>query len=299
MKLLTFDVGGTEIKYAVLDDELNFGDRGYFPTPMDTFDHFAEEIEEVYLKYKDEVEGVAMSLPGFIDVKKGRVNGGGALVYNHGTDVGVLLEERLGCPVVLENDGKAAVQAEFYKGSLQGCNNAAVCVIGTGVGGGLIINGEVVRGRHFTAGEFSFLNLNADKFDDFSAYMGLQCATTGLLATYAEKAGLAEKIDGREFFRRLPEDEVAQEVLDNFATGLAKEFYNFYWLLDLEKIAIGGGISRQPILTEKINEKFREVCLLSPLGKYLPQVEMDIVPCRFSNDANLIGAFMTYVSEKK
>ena len=297
MKLLTFDVGGTEIKYAVMDENLNISERGYFPTPMDTFEHFADNIQEVYLQYKDQVEGVAMSLPGFVDVKKGRINGGGALLYNHGTDVGPLLEERLGCRVVLANDGKAAVQAEFYKGALQGCTNAAVCVIGTGVGGGLIINKQVVRGRHFTAGEFSFLNTNAEKFDDFSSYMGMNCSTTGLLGTYAIKKGLKEKIDGREFFRRLPDDEVAQEVLDDFTKAVAKQIYNFYWLLDIEKIAIGGGISRQPILTEKIRDNLQAVMQENPMGRFLPKVEVEVVTCEFHNDANLIGAFMTYLNE--
>ena len=112
-----------------------------------------------------------MSLPGFIDVKNGRCNGGGGLFYNHGTQVGKLLEEKCGCKVVLENDGKAAVKAEYYYGSLKGCTNAAVFIIGTGVGGGLIIDGKVVKGRHFTAGEYSFMNLNAYDFSGFNSFV--------------------------------------------------------------------------------------------------------------------------------
>ena len=66
---------------------------------------------------------------------------------------GQLVRERCGCRVTLENDGKAAAIAELRAGALQGCCNAAVFIIGTGVGGGIIANGQLVRGVHFTAGE--------------------------------------------------------------------------------------------------------------------------------------------------
>ena len=294
MKLLAFDVGGTEIKYGIVEDALTITDKGFVPSPRDTFENFANTIDNIYQQHKDEVEGISMSLPGFIDVKNGRVNGGGALLYNIGTPVGKLLEEKCGCRVVLENDGKAAVLAEYRHGALRGCSNAAVFLIGTGVGGGLIINKQIVRGRHFTAGEFSFLITDAKEYTDDSSSLGFNCSTRFLLNTYQERAGLAEPISGRELFARLPEDPIAQEVLDELCENIAKQIYNLYCLLDLEKIAIGGGISRQPIVTEKIREKFEEVVKNSSAGKYNLTVDIDIVPCEFSNDANLIGSYINY-----
>lgn len=298
MKLLAFDVGGTEIKYGVVEDGLTITDKGFVPSPKDTFESFANVIDSVYQQHKDEVEGIAMSLPGFIDVKNGCCNGGGALRYNIGTAVGKLLEEKCGCKVVLENDGKAAVLAEYRYGALQGCDNAAVFVIGTGVGGGLIINKQIVRGRHFTAGEFSFLITDAREFLSETSMLGGNCSTTFLLNTYKTRTGSEELINGREFFARLPEDPIAQEVLDELCENIAKQIYNLYWLLDLEKIAIGGGISRQPILTEKIREKFNEVVEKSFAGQHHFRMDIDIVPCRFSNDANLIGSYINYVDNQ-
>ncbi|MBR4471895.1 MAG: ROK family protein [Erysipelotrichaceae bacterium] len=297
MKLMAFDVGGTEIKYSLMDDDLNVYDSGYVDTPHDSFEHFAQVIYDIYEPHKDECEGIAMSLPGFIDVKKGRCNGGGALFYNHGTDVAPLLEEKCGYKVVLENDGKAAAKAEYYKGSLQGCKNAAVFVIGTAVGGGLIIDGKVVKGRHFTAGEFSFLSTSINDFENPYSHMGTVCSTRGLLEMYKRAKGLEEEINGRQFFALLNEDETAKKVLDEFASGIAKQIYNLYWLLDLEKVAIGGGISRQPILIEKVNEQFNHLIDDSPVKQYLPVMEVDIVAAQFGNEANQIGAFMTFVEE--
>ena len=299
MKLMVFDVGGTEIKYGLMDDDLKITENGHVPTPMDSFEHFAQVIQEIYNPFKKECEGIAMSLPGFVDTENGRVNGGGALSYNWGTPVAGLLSERCGCPVVLENDGKAAAQAEFYCGSLKGCKNAAVFVIGTGVGGGLIINGELVRGRHFTAGEFSFVNTDSSRFDAVDSFMGFNCSTSALLSIYQEKTHSEESIDGREFFTLLESDPFAKESLDLFTERIAKQIYNLYWLLDLEKVAIGGGISRQPILLAKINEKFEQIKKDNPVKSYLPDIHIEIVPSTFGNDANLIGAYMTYCQRMK
>lgn len=294
MKLLTFDVGGTEIKYAVTDEKMNFTHKGYVPTPMDTFEQFADVIYDIYTQYKDEVEGIAMSLPGFIDVKNGRCNGGGGLLYNHGTEVGRLLQEKCGCKVVLENDGKAAVQAEFYHGSLKGCTNGAVYIIGTGIGGGLIIDSKIVRGPHFTAGELSFVLTETSRFDQKDVTMANVCSTRALLENYAAKKGSEEKISGREFFELLPEDPLAQEALDELCLNIAVQIYNLCWILDLEKVAIGGGISRQPIVTEKIKEKFETVKANSAVAHFKIPFDVEILPCTFYNDANLIGAYLTY-----
>ncbi|MBQ2213181.1 MAG: ROK family protein, partial [Erysipelotrichaceae bacterium] len=195
MKLMTFDVGGTEIKYALMDEQFNIYERGYVPTPMDTFEHFRDAIDGIYRPHADQVEGIAMSLPGFIDTENGKVLGSGALRYNWRRPVGVQLAEYCGCPVILENDGKAAAQAEFSCGSLQGCTNAAVFVIGTGVGGGLIIDKKIVRGIHACAGEFSFINADSGMFDNFDGFVGNACSTTGLLRKYARLKGTDELID--------------------------------------------------------------------------------------------------------
>ena len=87
---------------------------------------------------------------------------------------------------------------------------------------------------------------------------------------------------------------MAKEAFDELCTNIAVQIYNLSWLLDLEKIAIGGGISHQPIVTERIKEKFAEVISKSSAGHMDLPMYTQIVPCAFSNDANLIGAFINY-----
>ena len=85
MKVMVFDVGGTEIKYSVMDEQMNRFDAGSVPTPQDTQEHFLDTIYALYAPHKDEVDGIAMALPGFVDANTGYVSNGGALLYNTGT----------------------------------------------------------------------------------------------------------------------------------------------------------------------------------------------------------------------
>ena len=71
MKVMVFDVGGTGIKYSVMDEQLNRTDTGSTPTPADSQEHFLNTLREIYLPHKDEVDGIALSLPGFIDAEQG------------------------------------------------------------------------------------------------------------------------------------------------------------------------------------------------------------------------------------
>lgn len=302
MKVMVFDVGGTEIKYSVMDDAMNYYESGSVPTPSDSQEHFLETMAEIYRPHRDEVDGIALSLPGFIDAEHGVVKGGGApsIVYNIGTPVGPRFAEKCGCKVWIENDGKAAAIAELQRGALKGCSNAAVFIIGTGVGGGLIVNGQLVRGRDFTAGEYSFMNTNADEWRNGKKTMACQCSTTALLDAYRERKGLPADapMNGRIFFDAANAGEPeALEVLHRLCKAVDVQIYNLTVLLDLEVVAIGGGISRQPLLLRMLNDIYeQEIIIGHPYSeeqaRSLPRPA--IVPCRFHNEANQVGALLGY-----
>lgn len=299
MKVMVFDVGGTEIKYSVMDEAMRRMHTGSVPTPQDTQEHFLDALYQLYLPHKDEVEGIAMAVPGFVDANTGYVSNGGALLYNTGTQVGQLVRERCGCRVTLENDGKAAAIAELRAGALQGCCNAAVFIIGTGVGGGIIANGQLVRGVHFTAGEYSFVNTNADEWENTEKTMACQCSTKYLLKWYRARKGLPADapMDGRRFFEAANAGEPeALDVLERFCHAVTVQIYNLTVLLDVEKVAIGGGISKQPLLLETLRRVYDGLFASrrdSPYMKGLPRCQ--IVPCAFSSEANQVGALYAYL----
>ena len=297
MKLMVFDVGGTEIKYSVMDESLERRDSGSVPTPMGSQEEFFDVLCGLFAPHASEVEGIAMSLPGFIDSEKGICLGGGALRYNHGKEVAGPLSARLGVPVHIANDGKCAALAELREGALKGCQNASVYIIGTGVGGGLIINGEILNGRHFTAGEYSFMRVTNTDWDNPGTTVGMVCSTIGLLDQNRLYTGFVTDpmIDGRQFFEKVNSgDKMSMQILRKFCRQVAMHIINLTILLDLEKVAIGGGISAQPILLKTIQESLDEI--YDNPGPYfdpaLPKTEL--VLCKYGSEANQVGAYYYY-----
>ncbi len=306
MNLLAIDVGGTEIKSAIVDADYNLSNWDSKPTPQDSLDSFIDSIEEIYLRYKDKVEGVAVAIPGFVDVENGVCNSGGALLYNAGQPIGKLLQERLGCKVHLENDGKAAALAELANGSLKGCKNAAVFIIGTGIGGGIIIDGKLLRGRNFTAGELSFLNVNIEKDNDPNYMFGTicnYCTTPALIKMYQTKSGDDSVTNGKQFFEKYHQgNSDAIEVLEVFTKNIAIQLMNLGIILNCEKIAVGGGISKQEVLVEKINEKMNKSGLYSffyGANDIVDYLRPEVVNCVYLSNANLIGAVYSYLQQEE
>ena len=294
MAMMVFDVGGSEIKYCVMDDSLERRQYGSVPTPQDSQEHFFQVLENFYRPFAAETEGIALSLPGIIDSKRGICLGNGYLGYNAGKSVGPELSAICGCPVFMANDAKCAAYAELREGSLRGVKNGAVYIIGSGVGGGIIIDGRLVNGPHFSAGEFSQMRYNADCWEEFDGPAGARLSIHGLFRKYRRLAGLPEDapVDGKFIFSRYHAGEgAAVQAVEEFCRETAKMITSISALLDCEKVAIGGGISRQPVLTELIGKAVEE--LYRPENRWMDGfVQPEIVPCRFGSDANLVGAYL-------
>ncbi|MCR5369162.1 MAG: ROK family protein [Clostridium sp.] len=295
MDTMVFDVGGSEIKYCVMDDSLERRHYGSVATPRDTQEHFFEVLRKLYLPFAHKTCGIALSLPGIIDSEKGICLGNGYLRYNWGSAVGPALAEYCGCPVFMANDAKCAAYAELSRGVLRGVRNAAVYIIGSGVGGGIIINGSLVNGPHFSAGEFSQMRYNSDRWEESEGSAGGRLGIFGLFRKYLHYAGLPEDtpVDGKLIFARYHEGEAAAvRSVEEFCLETAKMIANISVLLDCEKIAVGGGISRDPAVTELIA---RNVAGLYDTGANIWMsgfTAPEVVPCRFGSDANLVGAYL-------
>ena len=140
-RYLVFDAGGTYIKYALMNENAEILEKDKRPT-LDYRTHTKEEfygsLDEIVAKYNGQIEGIAISMPGMLDNRNGYCVTAGYLAYLAGSAVGDELTERYGIAVSVENDGKCAALAEYWKGSLKGCDNGAVVVIGSGVAGGII-----------------------------------------------------------------------------------------------------------------------------------------------------------------
>jgi len=293
-KYLAIDLGGTEIKSALMTKDGEILEKHKTPSPKlgesDQQD-LLDTLKDVIDPYYSQISGVALSFPGILDSDTGHSFTGGSFYYLAGMNLPKMLQEKFNydIPITVENDGKSAVLAEFWKGSLRGVENGAAICLGTAVGGGLILNGKIYKGNTFSAGELSFLLTNPKEME----FWGQTGGSKYLITEVAKKLEIdVNDLNGYKVFDMANagnEDVLA--VLDEYTKSLAYQLYNIQTLLDLDLLAIGGGISRQPLLIEYLRKNIQEFCDSHPIKPYMPLIPTPkIVACEFFNQSNLIGA---------
>lgn len=295
-KYLTLDVGGSAIKYALIQEDLKMIGKSSVSTPMDTLDNFIETIGKIYDQYAHDIEGIAISMPGIIDPQKGYSYTGGALRYIDKLETVKVLKERCPTHITIGNDAKCAANAEIGYGNLQDIQDGAVVILGTGIGGCLIKNHQVHTGRHFSAGEFSFMKTNCHDPYGWDYAWATRNGIKGLLQRVQEQLETDEEYTGIEIFDMANQgNEKVMAGINQFCLEVATQIFNVHIIFDCEKVAIGGGISAQPLLIELIQKNLDDI--FDHLGFDVHKPE--IVPCHFRNDANLIGALYQHIQTYK
>lgn len=299
---LVLDIGGTFVKYAVMTEDGQFVMQGKVPV-----DHGSEEAMFAALEaVRDAVAdydyvGVPISMPGRIDTVAGIAHTGGAFGWLHDYPAAERYGAVFGKPATVANDGKCAAYAESWLGALKDASSGSVIVLGTGVGGGIVLNGHVWMGYTGGAGELSGLLVNFDAMglpfpQSMSALWANKISAAAIAKAFAERKGL-EGADGIMLFDAYEAgDEDAKAVLEEFGFQAAAGIMSLQATLDLQRYAIGGGISARPETTEIIRKAFDN--LYDPLGAFLPYGKPEIVTCRFGNEANLIGALAFHLEAR-
>ena len=292
-KYMCVDVGGTFIKYAVIDSELNFHAKGKTDTPKEGIEAYLDALTAVCKPHLAEISGLAMSVPGVIDSENGVCRTGGLLHYVKEFPLADEMQKRIGTPVTVMNDAKSAALAESTWGSLAGCQDAIVIVLGTGVGGALVKDGKVHMGKHFSAGEFGRVMFGQD-LDLRESCWARHNGNARLLNLAAAIKGVpADSITTYDLFQWIEAgDEDAMWVLDKYTKDLAYIIMNLQTIYDPELFAIGGGISQQPLLFTYLKRNVTNYKKICPL----PIPEPQITACKYFNDANLIGALGYHLS---
>lgn len=296
MRICTFDVGGTFIKHALMDENGTIMSQGKVPTPREDQAAFLKSLDGVIKQYQT-IDGIAMSLPGTIHTDTGFVSQGGSLRYNSKTNLKEILAEAYHVPVELENDARCAAIAELTCGNLKDIENGIVFTFGTGIGGCFVVDGKIHRGTHFFAGEVSMLVTKDLRTHGLAGVWGSasQGSVPGLVKRICE-AKQVELTDGPTVFEWIAhKDEIACEIFQEYCYQIAVQLFNFQLALDPQRVCIGGGVSANPIFVETIQAVMN--AFYDSLGIPLPRLE--IVPCKFHNDSNLLGAFYHYQEMQK
>ena len=295
---LVFDVGGTNLKYALMDKTGHIVEKGSTPTHHENLDTFMSSMYEVGDKYQNQFEGIAVCAPGKIDTKKKVIHFGGAIPFLDGLNLKETLGEKYQVPVGAENDGKAAALCEQWMGELHNVNTGAVMTLGTGVGGGILIDNRVLHGRDFQAGELSWMVINSGAgIKNMDAYTGQLCSAVGMIRAINKEIENGNLNDGKAAFAAIKKRNVkANKIFKEYCRNVAIMILNIQTVINGEKIVIGGGISAQPILIEEIRHQFKSLLTNNKmLGNQVTPPE--IVAGKYKNDTNLYGALYALLLE--
>lgn len=313
-KYLVLDVGGTYTKYALMNENGKFLEKGKLPSNYKSKTEVVDSLVDLCKKYEDIIDSIAISLPGRIDTDKGIAHTLGVYMFVKDFPIVAKLNEHLDVPITIANDAKCAAKAEAWSGALLDVKDGVVIVLGTGTGGGVILDGKVRMGNSFGSGELSHIVSNfeklanmeeisilgADKTGQLSPFMASSFSTTGLINIYKDemlKSGkVIADVNGIEFFEAYDNnEEEAIKALDRFGSLAATGIYTIQSILDVEKIAIGGGISERKEVTEIIRKHVDKLWGKIP---FIPFSKPEVVTCKYRNDANLIGALSIHLDRQ-
>lgn len=294
------DIGGTFIKFGIVDKEGNIIEKSSLPTNHEK-EVFVLEIIGLIERYQEkypEIAGVGISAPGIIQ-KDGKMTTAGSIKSIYGINLKKEIESHCGLPTNVENDANAAAIAEKWIGNAQKFQNYICLVLGTGIGGGIIINGNLFQGSHGRAGEFGWMmlrkfpeegNIETASFNQRASIVGGLCYQYQLAL---ERIGVHEEVtDARQILRKAEaKDPLAFEVVSAFYEDLSAGLVNLISSFDPEAILIGGAISSNPSFFAELHRVFnRTVERHESLDYIKDQGIAQIIPTKLMNDAGMIGA---------
>lgn len=311
-KLIGVDLGGTTIKFAILTNEgevqqkwsqeTNVLSNGSFIIPdiIESINHHLD----LYNMKADEFIGIGMGTPGGVNREEGSVSGAFNLNWDNEHKVYPVREisEKTGIPTFLENDANVAALGERWKGAGNNAQNVVFVTLGTGVGGGIIANGQLVTGIAGGGGEIGHITIDPEGYD-------CNCGKKGCLETVASATGivrvardLAEEYSGnsqlkskldngddisaKDVYDLAKNDDVlALQVVDKVSMYLGMALANEANSLNPEYIIVGGGVSAAgDFLLDHVNEYFLKYTF--PLVRETTKLKL----ATLGNGAGVIGA---------
>ncbi len=293
------DFGGTSVKTGVLYRGNLIDEAPRIETQQfDSATPLIHKINETITDLRSQHPGIAaigVGMPGFVDFPTGMVHNltnvkGWQKIYLKRE-----LNELTNLPVTVENDANCMAYAEWKRGAGRGLQHLVAITLGTGVGGGLVVDGRMVRGANFVAGELGQSSIDyqgpAGAYGNHGSledYVGNQQITDLAYAAYT-KAGQTKQRSECEPAQLATlanqGDTIALAIWDQIAQKLSTSLMNCCWLLNPQAIIIGGGVAKAgPLLFTPLDKHLR--AQLSPPFKE----NLSILPARFGNEAGIVGA---------
>ena len=298
MNFLGIDLGGTSVKYSLIDNNGNMSVEGSFPTASTDANELLQKIIKVAEEYKKNhnIQGIGISCPGVIHPFEGK-----ALWANfnmpkgwHEAAIKEDLENILKIPIVVDNDVNCAALGEKWLGAGQNYHTFICIAMGTGIGSGIVINDKLYYGAGFQAGEIGYIRSNKGG----TIFWEKEASTLALVRRVQDTMRIdrsmsedqIDLIDGKWIFDKYLVDEKITLVLDDWADKLAGGIADAVCILNPQAVILGGGVSAQ-------NQALLDL-LLPRVRSYLPVgFKSDVVIAKTGNKAGQLGAIRRLLDE--
>ena len=310
------DLGGTNIAAGVVGSDFEIVAKTSVPTARPRpcrdicADMAATALEAVKLAGLsiDDIESVGVGAPGVVNSAEGIIEYSCNLDF-YNEPVAEYVSERLGKPVYLENDANAAAYGEFIAGSAKGTHNAVCITLGTGVGGGIIINDRIYSGFNFAGAEIGHTVIEVGGaecscgrrgcFEVYSSATGLIRMTKEAMGAHPESKMhemMGDHISGRLAFNAMREgDAAAKEVVDKYIKYLAAGIANTINVFQPEVLCIGGGVCNEG---DALMVPLREAVANEVYSKRSAK-NTKLVRAALGNEAGIIGAAFLGLQRRK
>lgn len=288
MKIISFDVGGTAIKFGMVDENFNVLFSEEFPTNEfeDTDNMVMYAMESKLREYEGQYDAIGISTAGQVDFENGMIHDGVGNIpnYNH-SDLRGTFERIFNVPVAVDNDVNCAAIGEAQFGAAKGAKDFLCLTYGTGVGGCIYINGDVYRGSKFAGGEFGHMATHKDgrpctcgRIGCYEAYAACRVFTKSV----SDRMG--KKMSGREIFKEENlKNPIIVDEMDKWEDEIALGLRNLCYIFNPSLIVLGGGIMSEDLLLGHIRHKVN--AQLEPNYKHVK-----IEKAQLGNKAGMLGA---------
>ena len=310
---LGIDIGGTAAKFGLVDEDGNILHRSEFSVSFDGYETpilktVLEKTEYFVasggLSFRD-ISGIGVSATGQIDSVNGEVIGSAGHIKNWvGSKIKESFEKKYSIKTVVINDANSAALGEKWIGAGKGYKDVVAVTIGTGVGGGIIVDDKILLGKRGLAGEIGHIVIHGSG-------ESCSCGNAGCLEKYASTTALVRKVaklqkedptafpkdfeenlNGRKIFDALKGNSLLKKVVDNWVDDISLGIISLVHIFNPELVIIGGGVSGRKEFIEALSKRVNE--------KIMPRFleGLEIVPAKLGNDAGLIGAIYYLIENK-
>ena len=288
-KYVCIDIGGTAIKYGIIDENGNVLERGKEKTMAHLGGkRIVERAMELVRQYQREyiLSGICISTAGMVDCEKGEVIYSAPLIPEYmGTQWKKEMEAMFHLPCEVENDVNCAGLAESISGAAKGSKVTLCLTIGTGIGGCILIGHRVFHGFSNSACEVGYMHMGDSDFQTLGATSGL-CKKVAL-----EKGESLKDWDGFRIFEEAKAgDLVCVKAIEEMSDVLGRGIAGICYVLNPQMVVLGGGIMEQEEYLKPRIRRALDKYLISDIAK-----KTELRMAEHKNDAGMVGAFYHFL----